>query len=39
MPFIMSVDRRIWWLNVSKAANRSSKMSTENWEAALSSFP
>ncbi len=26
---------RIWWLTVSKAADRSSKMSTEDLEAAL----
>ncbi len=28
---------RIWWLTVSKAADRSSKMSTEDLEAALAS--
>ncbi len=29
---------RIWWLTVSKAADRSSKMSTEDLEAALASL-
>ncbi len=29
---------RIWWLIVSKAADRSSKMSTEDLEAALASL-
>ncbi len=29
---------RIWWLTVSKAADRSSKMSTEDLESALASL-
>ncbi len=35
MPNFMRVDRRICWVSVSKAADRSSKMSTEDLEAAL----
>ncbi len=38
MPFLSRVDRRIWWLTVSKAVDRSSKMSNEDMEAALESF-
>ncbi len=38
MPIFLRVDRRIWWLTVSKAADRSSKMSTEDLEAALASL-
>jgi len=30
MPFILRVDRRIWWLTVSKEADLSCKMSTED---------
>ena len=37
MSIFLRVDRRIWWLTVSKAADRSSKMSTEDLEAALAS--
>jgi len=37
MPFIFRIDRRIWWLTVSKAAARSSRMRTE-LEAALASL-
>jgi len=38
MPFIFKIDRRIWWLTVSKAADRSSRMRTEDLEAALASL-
>ncbi len=38
MPIFLRVDRRIWWLTVSKAADRFSKMSTEDLEAALASL-
>jgi len=38
MPFIFRIDRRIWWLTVSKAADRSSRMRTEDLAAALASF-
>ncbi len=38
MPFLNRVDRRIWWLTVSKAADRSSKISNEDLEAALASL-
>ncbi len=38
MPIFLRVDRRIRWLTVSKAADRSSKMSTEDLEAALASL-
>ncbi len=37
MPFPNRADRRIWWLTVSKAADRSSKISNEDLEAALAS--
>ena len=37
-PTFMRVDRRIWWLTVSKAADRSSRMRTEDLEAALASL-
>lgn len=37
MPIFMRVDRTIWWLTVSKAAHRSSQMSTEDLESALAS--
>ncbi len=32
MPFANRVDRRIWWLTISKAADRSSKISNEDLE-------
>ncbi len=35
MLFLNRVDRRIWWLTVSKSADRSSKISNEHLEAAL----
>ncbi len=35
MPFLSRVDRRIWWLTVSKAGDRSSKISNEDFEASL----
>ncbi len=38
MPFLNRVDRRIWWLTVSKAADRSSKIRNEDLEAALASL-
>ncbi len=38
MPFPNRVDKRIWWLVVSKAADRSSKISNEDLEAALASL-
>ncbi len=38
MPFFNRVDRRIWWLTVSKAVDRSSKISNEDLEAALASL-
>ncbi len=38
MPFTNRVDRRIWWLTISKAADRSSKISNEDLEAALVSL-
>jgi len=38
MPFIFRIDRRIWWLTVSKAADRSSWTRTEDLEAALASL-
>jgi len=38
MPFIFKIDRRIWWLTVSKAGGRSSRMRTEDLEAALASL-
>ncbi len=38
MPILLRMDMRIWWLTVSKAADRSSKMSTEDLEAALASL-
>jgi len=38
MPFILRTDRRIWWITLSKAADRTSKMSTEDLEAALASL-
>ncbi len=38
MPFLNRVDRRIWWLTVSKAVDRSSKISNEDLEAALASL-
>ncbi len=38
MPFPNRVDRRIWWLTVSKAADRSSKISNKDLEAALASL-
>ncbi len=38
MPFANRVDRRIWWLTVSKAADRSSKLSIEDLESALASL-
>ncbi len=33
-----AVDRRIWWLTVSKIADRSTKISNEDLEAALASL-
>ncbi len=33
MPFLNRVDRRIWWLTVSKAADRSSKISNEDLDS------
>ncbi len=38
MPFLNRVDWRIWWLTLSKAADRSSKISNEDLEAALASL-
>ncbi len=38
MPFANRVDRRIWWLTVSKAADRSSKIGIEDLESALASL-
>ncbi len=38
MPFPNRDDRRIWWLTVSKAADRSSKISNEDLETALASL-
>ncbi len=38
MPFPNRVDRRIWWLTVSKAADRFSKQSNKDLEAALTSL-
>jgi len=38
MPFIFRIDRWICWLTVSKAADRSSRMRTEDLEAALASL-
>ncbi len=38
MPFLNRVDRRIWWLTVSKAADRSSNISNEDLEAVLASL-
>ncbi len=38
MPIFLRMDMRIWWLTVSNAADRSSKMSTEDLEAALASL-
>jgi len=38
MPFIFRIDRRICWLTVSKTADRSSRMRTEDLEAALASL-
>jgi len=35
MPIFLRVDMRIWWFTLSKAADRSSKMSTKASEAAL----
>ncbi len=35
MPSDERVDRRIWWLTVSKAAERSSKMRTDDLESAF----
>ncbi len=35
MPFANKVDGRIWWLTVSKAADRSSKISIEYLESTL----
>ncbi len=35
MPFANKVDKRIWWLTVSKAADRSSKISIEDLESTL----
>ncbi len=37
MPFLNRVDR-IWWLTVSKAEDRSSKISIEDLEAAFTSL-
>ncbi len=38
MSFANMVDRRIWWLTVSKAVGRSSKISIEDLESALASL-
>ncbi len=38
MPFLNRVDRRIWWLTISKAADRSSSISYEDLEAVLASL-
>ncbi len=38
MPFLNRVDMRIWRLTISKAADRSSKISNEDLEAALASL-
>ncbi len=38
MPFLNRVDRRIWFLTISKAADRSSKISNEDLEAALANL-
>jgi len=38
MPFVFSIDKRIWLLIVSKAADRSSWVRTEDLLAALSSL-
>jgi len=38
MPFLSNVDRRIWWLTVSKAVDRSSKRSIEDLASALASL-
>ena len=38
MPFASRVDRRIWWLTVSKAVDRSSKISTDDLDSALASL-
>ncbi len=38
MPIFLRMDMRIWWLTVSKAADRSSKMSTEDLEAVSASL-
>ncbi len=38
MPFANRADRRIWWLTVPKAADRSSKISIEDLESALASL-
>ncbi len=35
MPFLNRVDRTIWWLTISKAADRSSNISNEDLEAVL----
>ncbi len=38
MPFLNRVDRRIWWLTISKAVDRSSKISNADLEATLASL-
>lgn len=38
MSFANRVDGRIWWLTVSKAADRSSKISVEDLKSALASL-
>ncbi len=38
MPFLNRVDRRIWWLTVLKATNRSSNISNEDLESVLASL-
>ncbi len=38
MPFLNRVDRRIWWLTVSKAVDRSSNISNADLEAVLASL-
>ncbi len=38
LPFLNRVDGRIWWLTISKAADRSSKITKEDLEASLASL-
>ena len=38
MPSLSRVERRIWWLTVSNAKEKSRRMTTDEWDKALAAL-